>query len=121
MAHKLRVEYPGAIYRVMNRGDRREAIFQDEGHRTRLLETSGEACAKAGWQAHAYCLMGNHFHLVLETPLANLVAGMKWFLGTSTSRFNRRHKSFVAEFRFDDNATGRAEFRKGVFEKATEP
>src|SRR5437870_10154606 len=50
--------------------------------------------AKARWQVHAYCLMGNHFHLVLETPLANLVAGMKWFLGTYTSRFNRRHKLF---------------------------
>jgi len=49
---------------------------------------------KTGWQVHAYCLMLNHFHLVLETPQANLVAGMKWFLGTYTSRFNRRHKLF---------------------------
>ena len=89
---KLRVEYPGAIYHVMNRGDRREPIFQDHADRRRFLETLAETCAKAQWQVHAYCLMGNHFHLVLETPLANLVAGMKWFLGTYTSRFNRRHK-----------------------------
>src|ERR1700690_532883 len=90
MARKLRLEYPGAIYHVMNRGDRREPIFQDDKDRRLFLETLGEACAKADWQGHAYCLMGNHFHLVLETPQGNLVAGMKWFLGTYTSRFNRR-------------------------------
>ena len=94
MARKLRLEYPGAIYHVMNRGDRREPIFQDDKDRRLFLETLGEACAKADWQVHAYCLMNNHFHLVLETPQGNLVAGMKWFLGTYTSRFNRRHKLF---------------------------
>ena len=78
----------------MNRGDRREPIFRDEEDHRRFLETLGEACAKTGWQVHAYCLMLNHFHLVVETPKANLVAGMKWFLGTFTSRFNRRHKLF---------------------------
>jgi REP element-mobilizing transposase RayT len=94
MARKLRVQYPGAIYHVMNRGDRREPIFRDEEDHRRFLETLGEACEKTGWQVHAYCLMLNHFHLVVETPKANLVAGMKWFLGTFTSRFNRRHKLF---------------------------
>jgi REP element-mobilizing transposase RayT len=76
----------------MNRGDRREPIFRDDVDRCRFLETLAQVCAKTSWQVHAYCLMGNHFHLVLESPLANLVAGMKWFLGTYTSRFNRRHK-----------------------------
>jgi REP element-mobilizing transposase RayT len=94
MARKLRVEYPGAIYHVMNRGDRREPIFLDDADRQRFVETLGEACAKTGWQVHAYVLMPNHFHLVVETPQPNLVAGMKWFLGTYTSRFNRRHKLF---------------------------
>ncbi len=94
MARKLRVEYPGAIYHVMNRGDRREPLFKDDLDRRRFVETLAEACAKTAWQTHAYCLMENHFHLVIETPLANLVAGMKWFLGTYTSRFNRRHKLF---------------------------
>ena len=94
MARKLRVEYPGAIYHVMNRGDRRELIFMDDADRQRFLETLGEACAKTGWQMHAYVLMPNHFHLVVETPQPNLVAGMKWLLGTYTSRFNRRHKWF---------------------------
>ena len=94
MARKLRVQYPGAIYHLMNRGDRREPIFKDEEDRRRFLDTLGQACAKTGWQVHAYCLMLNHFHLMVETPKANLVAGMKWFLGTYTSRFNRRHKLF---------------------------
>jgi putative transposase len=94
MARKLRVEYPGAIYHVMNRGDRREAIFKDDLDRERFLETLGDVCVKTGWQVYALCLMGNHFHLVVETPQGNLVAGMKWFLGTYTARFNRRHKLF---------------------------
>jgi len=88
------VEYEGAIYHVMNRGDRREAIFKDDQDRKLFLATLGQACLKTDWQVHAWCLMGNHFHLVLETPKANLVAGMKWFLGTYTGRFNRRHKLF---------------------------
>jgi putative transposase len=92
MARKLRVEYGGAIYHVMNRGDRREPIFKDDPDHQRFLETLGEASVKTGWQVHAYCLMGNHFHLVVETPQPNLVVGMKWFLGTYTSRFNRRHR-----------------------------
>ena len=78
----------------MNRGDRREPIFKDDLDRRRFLETLGESCAKTGWRVLAYCLMDNHFHLVVETPLPNLVAGMKWLLGTYTSRFNRRHKLF---------------------------
>jgi putative transposase len=94
MPRKLRMEYPGAIYHVMNRGDRSEPIFRDDEDRQRFLDTLGECCAKTDWQVHAWCLMPNHFHLVLETPAGNLVAGMKWFLGTYTARFNRRHKPF---------------------------
>jgi putative transposase len=94
MARKLRVEYQGAIYHVMNRGDHREAIFRDDQDRLLFLMTLAETCEKTAWQVHAYCLMANHFHLCLETPRANLVAGMKWFLGTYTARFNRRHKLF---------------------------
>jgi putative transposase len=94
MARKLRLEYEGAIYHIMNLGDRREPIFRDDRDREIFLETLGQAAQKTGWQIHAYCLMSNHFHLVLETPRSNLVAGMKWFLGTYTGRFNRRHKLF---------------------------
>ena len=53
MARKLRVEYPGAIYHVMNRGDRRELIFHDDADRKRFVETLAESCAKTGWQVHA--------------------------------------------------------------------
>src|SRR5436190_5575422 len=94
MPRKLRVEYEGAIYHVMNRGDRREPIFLCDEDRRLFLETLQEVCQKTGWQVHGYCLMGNHFHLVIETPRANLIAGMRWFSGTYTARFNRRHKFF---------------------------
>ena len=94
MPRPLRVEYPGAIYHVLNRGDRQEPIVRDAADRQRFLETLREACGKTQWQVLAVCLMPNHFHLVVETPQANLVVGMKWFLGTYTARFNRRHKQF---------------------------
>jgi len=68
MARKLRVEYGGAIYHVINRGDRREPIFKDDEDRRRFLATLGEACAKTDWQVHAFCLMPNHFHLVSRRP-----------------------------------------------------
>ena len=92
MARQLRIQYEGAIYHLMSRGDRREEIFRDDLDRKIFLQTLGVTCQKTGWQVHAYCLMSNHFHLVVETPRANLVEGMKWFLGTYTMRFNRRHK-----------------------------
>jgi REP element-mobilizing transposase RayT len=92
MPRQLRLEYAGAIYHIMNRGNRRQNIFKDNQDRERFLATLGEACEKTGWQVDAWCLMSNHFHLVMETPQANLVAGMKWLLGTYTMRFNRRHK-----------------------------
>ena len=65
----------------MNRGDQRGMIFMDDADRQRFVETLGEVCAKTGWQVHAYVLMPNHFHWVVETPQPNLVAGMKWLLG----------------------------------------
>jgi len=78
----------------MSRGGRRQRIFKDAPDRKRFVEALGQACAKTGWQVHAYVLMPNHFHLVVETPQPNLVAGMKWFLGAYTIRFNRRHQRF---------------------------
>ena len=78
----------------MSRGDHREAVFRSPKDRELFLHTLGQACDKTDWQVHAWCLMSNHFHLVVETPRANLVPGMKWLLGTYTMRFNRRHKLF---------------------------
>ena len=91
MARQLRIEYEGAIYHVMSRGDRREESVRKDEDRELFLATLAQACAKCGWEIHAWVLMTNHFHLVIETPLANLVAGMKWFLGTYTIRYNARH------------------------------
>jgi putative transposase len=92
MARPLRIEYEGAIYHLLSRGDRREDIFSDETDRRSFLELVDRTCTRTGWQVHAYCLMSNHFHLVVETPRPNLVAGMKWLLGSYTMRFNRRHR-----------------------------
>jgi len=93
MPRPLRMEYPGAVYHVMSRGNRRDKIFRDRLDYERFLTTLQEACEKTGWQVHAWCLLGNHFHLVIETPAPNLVAGMKWLLGVYTKRFNIRHRT----------------------------
>jgi REP element-mobilizing transposase RayT len=79
------------MYHLMSRGDRREDIFLDDVDR-QDFKTLAEACQKAGWQIHAYCLMRSHYHLVLERPNANLVPGMAWRQSTYTIRLNHRHK-----------------------------
>jgi putative transposase len=78
----------------MSRGDRREDIFHDDVDRHDFLKTLAEACQKTGFEVHAYCLMKNHFHLVVETPNGNLVAGMRWLLSSYTLRLNQRRKLF---------------------------
>jgi len=92
MPRQVRIQYPGAMYHVMSRGNRRQDIFLDDVDRQDFLKTLAEACQKTGWQVHAYCLMSNHYHLVVETPNANLVAGMAWLQGAYTIRLNHRHK-----------------------------
>ena len=78
----------------MRPGNQGRAIFRDDQDRERFLETLGEACGKTGWRVHAYVLMSNHSPLLLETPEANLMVGMKWLQGTDTRRFNSRHRVF---------------------------
>ena len=78
MARAVRVEYGGAFYHVMARGNRRERIFHDEADRLLFYQTLGEACERTGWRVHAWVLMSNHYHLMVETPEGNLVAGMRW-------------------------------------------
>ena len=68
MARKARVEFAGAVYHVLDRGDRREPIFRDDADRRRFLETLAEACQRTGWRVHACVLMTNHHHFLLETP-----------------------------------------------------
>ena len=78
MPRSLRLEFPGAFYHVMARGNRREAIFHDDDNRRFFLATFFEACAMTvtGWRVHAWVLIRNHYHLFIETPEASLVAGM---------------------------------------------
>ena len=94
MPRKPRVEYPGAIYHVMSRANGKGNIFETDVDRQDFVKTLAEACAKTGFEVHAYCLMRNHFHLVVETPNGNLVAGMRWLLSAYTLRFNPRHQRF---------------------------
>lgn len=89
MARALRFEYPGAIYHVMARGDGGKMIFENKDDGEVFLYRLGEVCDRCGWRVHAWVLMGNHFHLLLETPQANLVAGMKWLLGVFSQGWNR--------------------------------
>jgi len=76
----------------MSRGNRGDDIYRDDKDREMFLDALKEACGRCGWRLHAFVLMSNHYHLLLETPEANLVAGMKWLQGTYTQRFNSRHK-----------------------------
>jgi putative transposase len=87
MARKIRIEYPGAVYHVMARGNQGRDIYADDRDRKLWLETLGEAGDKTGWHAHAWVMMRNHYHMMFETPEANLVAGMKWIQGTYTQRY----------------------------------
>lgn len=91
MPRSIRIEYPGAYYHVMARGNRREAIFFNDDDRRFFLKTLSDACARTGWCVHAWVLMNNHYHLMLQTPEANLVEGMKWLQNTYTRRLNAKH------------------------------
>ena len=92
MPRHVRVEYAGAMYHVMARGDRREAIVKDDEDRRTFMRTLGEACKRSGFRVHAYVLMTNHYHLLLETPEANLSRGMGWLQNAYTRRINVRHR-----------------------------
>lgn len=94
MPRGVRIEYPGAFYHVMARGNRCQAIFLGDEDRRFFLKTLGEACEKTGWAVHAWVLMGNHYHLLIETPEANLVEGMKWLQNAYTRRFNVKHSQW---------------------------
>ncbi len=93
MARKSRIEYAGARYHVINRGNYRSWIFESEGARKSFLTCLDGACSAMGWRLYAWCLMGNHYHLCFETPEPNLVEGMRWLQSTFANRFNRLRKS----------------------------
>ena len=91
MPRQLRLEYEGAVYHVMARGNRRESIYRDDRDRLAWLDYLSQACQRTGWRVYGWVLMGNHYHLLVETPGANLVSGMQWLQTAYTVWFNRRH------------------------------
>jgi len=93
MARPLRVEFDGAIYHATSRGNARENIFDNDGDRKAFLEILGKVVNRFNWLCHAYCLMDNHYHLVIETPEANLSKGMRQLNGVYTQLYNRRHRT----------------------------
>ena len=93
MARKNRIEYAGARYHLINRGNYRSWIFETEGARKSFLDCMDEACASMEWRLYAWCLMGNHYHLCVETPHPNLVEGIRWLQSTFANRFNRFRQS----------------------------
>jgi REP element-mobilizing transposase RayT len=91
MARPLRIEYDGALYHVTSRGNERKAIFKDDSDRELFLNTLFQVNERFHWICHAYCLMDNHYHLVIETPDGNLSKGMRQLNGVYTQAFNRHY------------------------------
>jgi REP element-mobilizing transposase RayT len=91
MARPLRLEFPGAIYHITARGNAGNAICLEDADRELWLRCLGEVIARFGWRCYAYCLMDNHYHLLIETPKGNLSQGMRQLNGVYTQRFNQGH------------------------------
>lgn len=93
MARSLRIEYPGAVYHVLNRGNYRSHIFSQEKAKLSFEECLFNACIRYQWRLYAYSLLSNHYHIAIETPEGNLSMGMQWLQSTFANRFNRAHLS----------------------------
>lgn len=93
MARSLRIEYPGAVYHVLNRGNYRAPVFGTEQAKQAFEACLFAACVRCGWRLYAYCTLGNHHHFAIETPEANLSIGMQWLQSTFANRFNRTHRA----------------------------
>lgn len=91
MSRPVRIEFPDALYHVTSRGDRREPIFDDDQDRRSFLTTLEQVVNRFNWVCHAWCLMDNHYHLLIQTPDGNLSRGMRQLNGVYTQASNRRH------------------------------
>jgi REP element-mobilizing transposase RayT len=89
MPRKLRIEYPGATYHIISRGNYRKDLFVPRGSGQAFERCIFEVVKRCGWELYAYVIMSNHYHLALRTPEPNLVVGMKWLQSTFATRFNR--------------------------------
>lgn len=92
MSRPLRLEFAGALYHVTSRGNEKKPIYLDDADFELFLSLVAEVCQRFNWVIHAYCLMTNHYHLVIETPDGNLSRGMRHLNGVYTQRFNSKHK-----------------------------
>src|SRR3954453_16477771 len=92
MARRLRVQYGGAIYHVMARGNGRQDIVENDDDRGRLMTCLERAVRRSGWVLYAFVLMTNHLHLVVKTPRPNLARGMQFFLSSYANGYSRRHR-----------------------------
>ena len=92
MARPLRIEYPGAVYHVTSRGNEKKPVYRDDQDRENFLSTLDKVNKRYHWLCHAYCLMDNHFHLLIETSDGNLSIGMRQLNGVYTQAFNKRHR-----------------------------
>lgn len=91
MARPLRIEYPGAVYHITSRGNEKRDVYEDDQDRERFLSILRHVEERYNWFCHAYCLMDNHYHLIVETPDGNLSLGMRQLNGVYTQAFNKRH------------------------------
>src|SRR3989304_6243544 len=91
MARPLRIEYPGAVYHITNRGNDKKSVFKDDQDRETFLKVLAFVNKRYHWLGHAYCLMDNHYHLMIETPDGNLSLGMRQLNGVYTQARNKRH------------------------------
>ena len=92
MARPLRIQYEGAFYHVTARGNEKKDIFRDDQDRNKFIQILESVAKKYRWIIHAYCLMNNHYHLILQTPMKNLSSGMRQLNGVYTQSFNRKHE-----------------------------
>lgn len=92
MSRPLRIEFAGALYHVTSRGDGQKDIYLEDPDRRDFLSVLGSVCNRFKWTVHAYCLMSNHYHLLIETPDGNLSQGMRQLNGVYTQHFNRSHE-----------------------------
>lgn len=92
MARPLRIEIAGALYHITSRGNARENIYVDDEDRETFLILLAKACNRYDWYCHAFCLMGNHYHFLIETGTPSLSKGMQYINGSYTQTYNRRHK-----------------------------
>ncbi len=112
MPRSLRIEYPGAVYHVLNRGNYRDAVFFSDTVKEMFEQTLFVACERSGWVLHAYTILDNHWHMVVETPEPNLSVGMQWLQATFANRFNRivRSRGHVFQGRFKSLIVERDEY-----------